>query len=181
MKTLSLICSLFLLSSSILQAYYPSNEQNSVQACPTFGNSGFGGNPALWYNITTNSYPDVTLLSQQSNRGSSEGNIFPSPTGFTIGEEGDYWVEITVVLQNPGEEPILIPFFLVENEIFDGENPQVGGVVTLFPGVITSAHGTGFLKDVAPGTRLSIVATNGGAPLPQELTIVAWNINIFKL
>lgn len=177
-----LSCCFFLLSSVTLQAHHSNYSEHSLHQSPTFGTAGFGvTDPSLWYTITTNSYPEVTLLSQKRNKGLEEGGVYLSPTGFTIGEEGNYWVEITVILQNPGTDPLLIPFFLVENETFDGDNPQIGGVVTLSPEFITSAHGTGILKNVAPGTRLSIVATNGGYPFPKDITVAGWSISLFKL
>lgn len=180
MKIIKLF-SFFLLACSTLQAHQCC-EQTAVHHSSTFGSAGFGvTDPNLWYTISTNSYPEVTPLSQQRNKGLSEGGAYLSPTGFTIGEEGNYWVEITVILQNPGTEALLIPFFLVENETFDGDNPQLGGVVTLPSQYITSAHGTGILQNVAPGTRLSIVATNGGYPFPQDITVAGWGISLHKL
>ena len=184
MKSFKLLCfcSFFLFTASALPAHYIDCTQNSVPKSSVFGTAGFGvTNPDLWYSITTNSYPEATLLSQERNKGLNQGGVYLSPTGFTVGEEGSYWVEITVILQNTGTEPLLIPFFLGENETFDAENPQLGGVVTLSPEVITSAHGTGIVKNVTPGTRLSILATNGGYPFPQDVTVVSWGISLVKL
>lgn len=148
-----------------------------------YGSAGFSvTDPNLWYTITTHSYPEMTPLSEQRNHGLQEGGVYLSPTGFTIGEEGDYWVNITAVLVNPGDESILVPVFLVQDETFDPDSDsQVGGVVTLAPGVITTMQGTGILQDIYPGTRLSLVATNGGDPFPQDVTVVGWFISLFKL
>lgn len=188
----------FLLSYVSLQAGQSVNSCNSVvidrfaSCCQQnfnflhqnshFGSAGFGvTDPSLWYTISTNSYPDAVPLSEQRNKGLSEGGVYLSPTGFTIGEAGNYWVTITVILQNPGSDTILIPVFLAQNEQFDSANPDVGGVVTLEPNLIMTLNGTGIIKDVQPGTRLSLVATNGGAPFPQEVTVAGWSISLFKL
>lgn len=148
-----------------------------------FGTSGFGNvGPNSWYTITTNSYPDTVPLSQQRNNGHSEGNVFLSPTGFTIGEAGNYWVNVSAVLQNPTQDTtILIPVFLVIDEEFDENNPLSGGVVTLPYEQIITMNGSSTLKDVPAGARLSLVATNGGNPFPIPVTVAAWSISLFKI
>ena len=168
--------SMFSIQASECQCYRPCQESNS-----NFGTSGFGGSPDLWYTISTHSYPDSVPLSLNRNKGLSEGGVYPSPTGFTIGEGGDYWISITAILQNLGADTILIPVFLALNEEFNPDDPEVGGVVTLEPNIISNLHGTGIVKNIEPGTRLSLVATNAGAPLPQDVVVVAWSISLFKL
>lgn len=193
MKFLKLFClgSLILLSFSSIQAGElpksckkgaSKNTKASHHQSSNFGNAGFGvTDPSLWYTISTHSYPDSVPLSLNRNKGLSEGEVYLSPTGFTIGEEGSYWVNITAILQNPGTDSILIPVFLAQNETFNEESPEIGGVVTLAPNIITSVHGTGVIKNIEAGTRLSLVATNGGDPLPQDVNVVGWGISLFKL
>lgn len=187
---------LFLFACAALEARCPFSEATSniieqLEACcqdtafphaeSHFGTCGRGNmGPDEWYTITTDSYPDVVLLSQQQNMGSSKGGVYISPTGFTIGEAGNYWISITAILQNPGSDTILVPVFLVKNETFDPENPLVGGVATLEPGLITNLHGTGIVEDIGPGTRLSLVASNGDSSL-EDVTVIAWAISLFKL
>lgn len=139
--------------------------------------------PNLWYNITTESYPEATLLSQGRNRGSAKGGVYLSPTGFTIGEPGDYYVSIDAVLQNPTEDTtVLIPVFLAIDDQFSQADPNlVGGIVTLPTAAINTLHGDGILRNIAPGTRLSLVATNAGYPDPVPVTVVSWSINIHKI
>ncbi len=181
-----LICltSLGLLSQVALQAEscccFPIPQEVVQEA--HFGNAGFGvTDPNLWYTITTNSYPDAVLLSKERNKGLAEGGVYLSPTGFTIGERGNYNITITAILQNISEESILVPVFLAQNDEFDTVSPGVGGVVVLAPGNISSLHGTGIVTDIEPGTRLSLVATNGGSAFPQNVTVVGWGISLFKL
>lgn len=192
MKYLKLLQVAFVMfiSHSVLQADHCNNSDiqfwTNQHCCSSqsshFGNSGYGvTDPSLWYTITTNSYPESVSLSQNRNKGLSEGGVYLSPTGFTIGEKGNYWVNISAVLQNPGEDSLLIPVFLAQNEVFDIVSPEIGAVAILEPNVITSLHGTGIIKNVQPGTRISIVATNGGYPLPQDVKVVGWGISLFKL
>ena len=149
-----------------------------------FGVSGRGNaGPDQWYTIETNSYPVTTPLSLNRNVGDSEGALYLSPTGFTVGAEGDYLVTISAVLQNPSEESIfLIPVFLVLDEVFNPEDPlQVGGVVTLPSDEINTLQGTGIIRNVPAGTRLSLVATNSGYETPIPVTVAAWSITAVKL
>lgn len=184
MKILNLVSCLLFFSFSSLQA---GSHHHCNAPCPPvqgshFGSAGFGvTDPSLWYTITTNSYPESVALSLERNKGSSKGGVYLSPTGFTIGEGGDYWVSITAILQNPGSDSLLIPVFLAQNESFNDEDPGVGGVVVLPPNVITTLNGTGIVQNIEPGTRLSLVATNGGYPFPQDVVVVGWGISLFKL
>lgn len=196
LTTLKLGCLFFLFNQSIYAN--SENETSHFKAfevnchtnleCPHsnkshFGSATYGSNPAEWYTIETNSYPDVVLLSKNRNKGTSEGGVYLSPTGFTIGESGNYWISITAILQNPTEDStVLIPVFLSVNDEFDPDDTNpIGGVITLSSGVIDSLHGNGVLKNVVPGTRLSLVATNAGYPFPIPVTVVGWNISVFKL
>lgn len=148
-----------------------------------FGTVGFSGNPSTWFTISTNSYPETTPLSLYANLASSKGRVYTAPWGVTIGEPGDYWVSITAILQNPTENStVLIPVFLAQNEEFNQENPSlIGGVVTLESGIISNLHGHGILKNVAEGTRLSLVATNSGYEDPVPVVVVSWQIALYKL
>lgn len=196
MKKILQLGSLFLLSCAAVEARCPFSNQTpelidhveaSSQNSPPHthshvGTSGFGNvSPDHWYTITTNSYPEVTLLSQQQNMGISSGGIYVSPTGFTVSEAGDYWITVMAVLQNPGDETLLIPVFLVKNETFNPDETLVGSIVTLEPHIITSVQGTGIVRGIKADTRLSLVATNGGYSLPQDITVGAWSISLFKL
>lgn len=148
-----------------------------------YGNSAFSvSDPNLWYTITTQSYPSTTPLSFNSNFGESVGKTFPSPTGFTVGESGNYWVQMTAIMQNPGTDTILIPVFLIRDETFDpAEKDILGSIVALQPQVPTAINESGVLMNIKAGTRLSIVATNAGYPDPIPVQVVAWKISLFKL
>ncbi len=156
------------------------SEENNTQH---FGTATLSTGPDQWYTIETNSYPQTTPLSQGRNKGLSEGGVFLSPTGFTIGEAGNYWVSVTVVFQNPtSDSTILIPFFLAVDETFDPDDASpIGGVVTLESGKIITGQSSGILKDVTPGSRISLVATNAGYPFPTPVTVVSWSISLFKM
>lgn len=196
------ICCVFILASQIVFAsddlnhakhFSASTHSDDSEELPLrhhhlheshFGTSSFSANdPFFWYTIETNSYPETTPLSQNQNGGNTQGNIFLSPTGFTIGEAGNYWVSITAVLQNPSEEEaVLIPIFLVADENFDPDDSSlIGGIVGLEPEAFGTAQGTGTIKDVAAGTRFSLVATNAGYPDPITITVVSWSISLHKL
>lgn len=183
------LCSILVLSANSIFAHsdesvaqienYSSYDQESH-----FGYASFAvENPALWYTIETNSYPETVQLSQSRNKGIAEGNVFLSPTGFTIGEAGNYWVSFSAVLQNPSsDDGALIPVFLVIDETFDFDSPSlIGSVIELRPNQINTAQGTGILKDVAAGSRISLVATNGGNPFPQDVNVSSWSISVHKL
>src|SRR5690606_3868336 len=119
-----------------------------------FGTAGFSvTDPGLWYPISTESYPETTLLSHSRNKGAASGEVYLSPTGFTIGEAGDYYVSITAVLQNPTpESTILIPVFLALDDAFDQEDPSlIGGILTLPSDAINTLNGDGIIRDVVPG------------------------------
>lgn len=150
---------------------------------PIFGSAGFSGGPTDWFTIETNSYPDVTPLSLNRNRGFKEGRLYLSPTGVTVGEDGNYWVDVVAILQNPTPDTtFLVPVYLVRDEVFDPADPNpMGGVVTLQPDIINTMNGSGILKNVSAGTRLSLVATNSGHPDPLPVTVVAWAITLYKL
>jgi hypothetical protein len=181
-----------LLASSLQAAYSPTKygkpacQSYMITDCkskPHFGMAGFSvTDPNLWYTIETNSYPDGTLLSQGRNKGSVEGSVYLSPTGFTIGEAGNYWVNITAILQNPEDTNILIPVYLVRDDTFDPTDPlAIGGVATIKTEELITIQGSGVLEKVTPGTRLSLVAMNGGSESPVPVTVVAWGISLFKM
>lgn len=163
------------------QNYLPEACQN--EEVSNFGSAGFSvTDTSLWYTIETNSYPNTVPLSQNRNRGVSEGDVYLSPNGFTIGEAGNYWVSFSAVLQNPGSDGALIPVFLVIDETFDFDSPSLlGGVVALPPNEIGTVNATGILKDLPAGSRISLVATNGGNPFPQPINVSAWSISLHKL
>jgi len=178
----------------MLLLFLPSAEAveriNSATSCssPTsnwcqIGTSGFSTmDPSNWYEIETFSYPVTTPLSINRSRGSTQGNIQLTDTGLIIGQSGNYSVSVTAILLNTGNDPILIPMFLVLNGIFDPSNPSIiGGVGTLLPGQITTIQATGVLEYVTPGTALSLVATNGGNPDPVPITVVGWGITVFRI
>jgi hypothetical protein len=148
-----------------------------------FGTATLSPDRDLWYTIDVNSYPETTPLSLNRNKGLSEGGVYLSPTGFTIGEVGNYWVSITAILQNPTEDSILIPVYLVANETLDPDDVSpIGGIVTLDAGKINSVEGTGILKNVTPGTRLSLVATHACCSTsPVPVTVISWSISLFKM
>lgn len=156
----------------------------------TFGTAGFSTGPDNWYEISTDSYPAATPFSQNRNVGISSGNVYLSPTGLVIGEAGDYLVSISAVLQNLGPSDIIVPVFLavekqgdpITTEI-DPENPNPIGAAAVIKAdtFFIPLTGTGILKGIEPGTRLSLVATNAGYPEPQPVTVVSWGITAHKL
>ncbi len=148
-----------------------------------FGTASFGGGPDVWYTIETNAYPDVALLSQNRNKGLSEGGVYLSPTGFTIGEAGNYWVTLTATLQNPTADSTLLTVMLLGiDDVFDPASVSpLGNLVTLESGKITQVQAMGTLKNVASGTRLSIVATNAGSSPTTPITVVSWSISVSKM
>lgn len=185
----ALFSALFWLLASHVSAH---NEGNPGDTCrngghphhANFATSGLSNQtPDEWFTIDTYSYPEMTPLSINANEGDSKGHIYPSPTGITIGEAGDYYVQIAAVIQNPDSaNTVLIPAFLAVDEDFEPyPNLQIGGVLTLEPEKIDTLNAFGILKDLKEGQRLSIVATNAGYPTPIPIKVVAWRITAFKL
>lgn len=146
------------------------------------GSSGFSTlDPSNWYEIETFSYPTATLLSLNRNHGSTQGNVQLTDNGLIIGQSGNYSVSVQAILQNNGEEAVLIPMFLVQNGSFDPSAANLGGVGVLLPGIITTIQSTGILENVTPGTSLSLIATNGGSDDALPITVVGWGISVFRI
>ncbi len=162
---------------------------NTLNAA-SFGTAGHSSGPDGWYEITTDSYPLATPFSMDRNVGVSSGDVYLSPTGLTIGEAGDYEINISALLQNLTGSDLIIPIYLavekqgdpITTEI-DPENPNPIGSAAVISAdtFFIPLYGTGILKDVEPGTRLSLVATNAGYPTPQTVTVVSWSIVAHKL
>lgn len=159
-----------------------SSSKDCCEKC-TLGTVGFSGGPPTWYTIDTPVYPNTVLLSKNANIGSRQGKISLKSTGLKINEPGNYSVTFTAILQNNDPEyTALVPVFLVENGVYDPMSTStVGGVVTLPPGMINTVTATGILEHVKPGTMLTLVATNGGSPEPQPITVIGWGITLFKI
>lgn len=148
------------------------------------GIAGFStNNPADWYTLNTFPFPETVLLSINRNRGSVQGKVELTPTGLRIGKPGNYSVSFTAILinNNPLYTP-LIPVFLIRNGVFDpNDTSGVGSIGALLLGVPTVIQATGILENVKAGTELTLVATNGGSPQPEEITVISWGINAFKI
>jgi hypothetical protein len=150
------------------------------------GNAGFSTtSPDNWFEIQTQVYPETVLLSQGRNNGLVQGDVSLTPTGLKVNESGTYWASFSAVLlnNNPEYTP-LIPIFLVQNGQFspsDGAGTLLGATVSLPPNYISTAQGSGPLTNVQEGTILSILATNGGSPQPEPVTVVSWNMSIYKI
>jgi hypothetical protein len=180
----SALLKLSIMSSLLHSAMFAEVSPITISESEHFGTASFGvTDPGLWYEISTESYPLTTLLSHSRNKGTASGDVYLSPTGFTIGEAGDYYVSITAVLQNPTEDStVLIPAFLALDDTFDEEDPSlIGGIVTLPSGALNTLSANGIIRDVVPGTRLSIIATNAGYPFPIPVTVASWSINVHKI
>lgn len=152
--------------------------------CYQFGSSGFStNNPENWYPINTVSYPAVVPLSQNQNVGFTKGDIHLKSNGIKVGKSGNYWVSFSaILLNNDINVTPLIPIFLVKNGIFNiTSTSTLSAVQSLAPGIITHIQGSGLLKNLKRGTKLSLVATNGGSPTPQTVLIVSWNISLFRI
>lgn len=151
---------------------------------PQIGIAAFTANTsAEWYQITTQPYPTVVPLSLNRDRGSTQGNVKLTPTGLLIRQPGNYSVTFNAILVNnePNYAP-LIPVFLIRNDIFDPNATDIlGNVVTLPPNFINTVQFTGILENVKPCTKLSLVATNGGSPEPQPITVISWSISAYRI
>lgn len=194
MNIKSLLCSLLLFSfgtatASVQDSLFESRiSSDSLFRCfqPNWcqiGNAGFSTlNPADWYEIMTLGYPITTPLSINRNRGSTQGNVQLTTTGIQIGQPGNYFVTIQVILtnNNPSDTP-LIPIFLVRNGIFDPAVSDLGTIGMLPFGNVTVLTASGVVENVTAGTTLSIVATNGGSAEFVPITVVAWGISAFKI
>lgn len=141
-------------------------------------------NPNDWFEINTLPYPQTTLLSLGRNNGSVKGKVTFTPTGLRVGESGTYWANFSAILvNNDPEYAPFVPLFLVPNNTFVPGNTtsQIGGVGALPANFISTIQGSGFLQDLEAGTSLSILATNGGSPQPEPVTVISWSINIYKI
>lgn len=188
LKNMMLCCLFFASQQTVCADVVPTNSDEFLQYCcfenkEHYATAAFSGGPDIWYMIDTNSYPDAVALSKSRNKGFSKGRVYLSPTGVTIGEQGDYWVNVTAILQNLVEEDTpLIPVFLVADETFDPDGDIfLGGVVSLPVNMINTCQFSGILRDIPEGARLSIVATNAGNPEPQPVQVVSWSITLFKM
>lgn len=150
-----------------------------------FATAVFSGAPSDWYILNTNSYPDTVALSLHRNGGFTKGGVTLANSGVRVKSKGNYWVSFSATLQNSQlDDTPLIPVFLVRNNNFipdDSGEMQLGGIVSLPPNLISVVQGSGVLKDVDSGTLLSLVATNGGSPQPEPITVVSWNISLHKI
>lgn len=146
------------------------------------GTAGFStSDTSNWYEITTFSYPTPTPLSFNRNIGSTQGNVQLTDSGLIIGQSGNYWANITATVINNGDDPLLIPTFLVYNGVFDPLNQNtVGGVGLALPGQLITIQASGVLQNVPGGTALSIIATNGGSGA-VPISIVSWGISVFRI
>ncbi len=160
-----------------------SSSSNCCFKC-TLGSVGFTTNhPANWYVLETEPYPVTVLLSKNANYGSTQGDMRKTSTGLKINESGNYSVSFSAILTNtdPTYTP-LIPVFVVRNGVFKpNDTTNLGGVVSLPISLVGTVQGTGILQDVKAGTILSLVATNGGSPEPQPVTVLSWSISAFKI
>jgi len=146
-----------------------------------YGTAGFQEAPTTWYTISTNSYPNTVLLSKFRNTGTTYGKISLTPTGLTVEEPGNYCITFQAALLNPGKDTILVPVVLALDDWFDSNDPQVCDIATMAPNVIGDVHATKTVKNIMPGTTISLVMANAGAPLPQEVTVASWSISLLKL
>lgn len=149
------------------------------------GTAGFSTtSQADWYVIDTPVYPDTVPLSKHRNIGSTQGNIRLKSRGVKVNKSGNYSVSFTAILLNTDMNYTpLIPVFLVSNGVFDPTDTSrtIGSVVSLLPGLVTTLQVTGILQNVKAGTKLSLVATNGGSPQPEPVTVISWGISLFKI
>jgi hypothetical protein len=158
------------------------------QGCKPTATAGFSGDPSSWYTILTPSFPDTVPMSLNRNRGFAEGPVVLESDGITVQESGNYWVSVTAYLSNPSETTgNIFPVFLVRDGTFDFKAEDLLGVTLALRPVpsgdtfFDSATASGPLRNVRSGTRLSLVINNGGAPDPQPVSVVAWNISLHKL
>ena len=135
--------------------------------------------PTEWFTIQTLPYPQAVPLSMRRNHGWKKGPIKITDTGVKFLEAGYYDVTITVVLFNPvSNYTALIPVFLVPNGVFDPNAlNNIGSVVTLSPNSLQSVSTSGPLL-VDACSSWSIIATNGGSPEPQPVTVAAWSVSV---
>ncbi len=162
-----------------------SSSSSSLEQCIFAEQSFSTTTPDNWYEISTLGYPATVPLSKFGNNGVKKGEIKLTPTGVTILEDGDYLVSFSTIMLNLAQESTpLIPVFLVQNGVF---NPSakagavVGGTAQFPPEYFNTISGTGILQNVKKGTKLSLVATNGGGQEPQLMTVITWNIVVTKL
>lgn len=186
-----LIC-VFTLSSVMILADSNMDQLSCHMACrkkkqcseTPLGTAGFStSNPDQWYSISTSPYPITVPLSLHRNIGSTQGHIHLTSSGLKIDAPGDYWVSFAAFLLNNQENyAALIPVFLLRNDIFDPTDTMtLSTIVSLPSGFVNVAQISGILRNVKKGTRLSLVATNGGSPDPQPITVIAWDISLFKI
>lgn len=157
-----------------------SNSQNTFQ----IGTSAFSTtNPSKWYTIKTHNYPTIVPLSLHRNSGCAQGNIHGTSTGLKIRKSGNYSITFFAVLlnNNPSQTPV-IPIIVARNgKIQPNSSSSVGVVASLPTGVVITVQGAGILKNVKSGTKLSLVASNGGNPTPVPITIIGWSMSLYKI
>jgi hypothetical protein len=156
--------------------------RNSCNKCQ-LGRAGFSTmNSSNWYTIDTISYPVTVPLSINRNAGFTQGDVELTPTGLIINKSGNYFVSFSAILTNPGPDAILIPVFVIQNGIFEPNSMNnIGSAVSLPQNFILPTQASGIIENVNAGTTISIVATNGGSDQPQPVTVIAWNIDLFRI
>lgn len=160
-----------------------SHQTSAYSKTAHFGTAAFTNAVSGGYTLDLNPYPDVSLLSMNRNAGHAGGRIYLSPTGFTIGESGNYWVSIMAVVYNPDESlsKVTVPIVLARNEEIDLENfESLGGATTIEPGSAGQITGEGTLMNVMEGERFSIVAGTGGED-PASVLVLSWQISVQRI
>jgi hypothetical protein len=95
-----------------------------------------------------------------------------------VQDPGRYWIDFSaILLQTSPSYTALIPVFLRINGFLDPNNPVLGGVVALQPGIIATAREACAVQ--LPGC--ATLASNGGSPEPQPVTVLGWKICLFKI
>lgn len=192
LRNISLFC-LMLLSGPLTAAEsFEWDQPIECNACGQFwltpkchlGTAAFSTSSSnLWYTIDIPAYPNTVPLSLNQNSGFTEGKIELTSTGLLIEEPGNYWASFNAIIVNPQDSgPALIPVFLVPNGVFDpNHTPVLGSVVSVPFQQLSTVQFSGILENVVSGTTFSLVATNGGGPELQPITVVGWSISLFKI
>jgi hypothetical protein len=145
------------------------------------------GSSTFWitntpYSVVPPLYPTVSPISLNATKGFSKGKAKARAYGLKINKQGDYSASFQITLLNQDVAPGRFVIYLVRNGNFSPNDAELlVDEVSLMPGEITTLSNSGILRNVKPGTTLSLVAANKLQPGGLSVGVQYWNINAFRI
>lgn len=152
-----------------------------------YATSGFAGSPYPLNGVDGSG----VILSQNRNFGKKSGAISLTSEGVEVDKRGDYLVNFSVLINNlDGGEDSFVPYQVLvqRSDNFDINDPLNVSGISVFDvqseGSIGEGNfivlGDGILKNVAPGTRISLIIRSFFGPT-RDITVSNWKISISEI